>query len=126
MTECSISLPWPPTVNSSHKTFNGKRLAERTRKWRDEAGWMLKQQRPHKFKGEVEIVIYLRPPDRRRRDGDNIEKALNDLLKAHRVIKDDSLDIIGDSRRVRVDDINAPECCVVIRDRQVGIEGEVS
>jgi Holliday junction resolvase RusA-like endonuclease len=58
--------------------------------WLRDAGWALKAQRPERFAGRVAISIAAGPPDKRRRDLDNIAgKAVLDLLAAHGVIADD-------------------------------------
>lgn len=120
MTECSITLPFPVPLSSltGNSASSGRKMTERYKAWRKEAGWLLKQQRPHKFKGEVEICIEIRPPDKRKRDGDNLVKSVFDLLTAHCVIRDDNLSIIAKHSVERVDDIDAPECRIVIRDRE--------
>lgn len=120
MAECSISLPFPVPLSSltGNSATRGRRMTDRYVSWRKEAGWMLKQQRPHKFKGEVEIAVFVRPPDRRKRDGDNLWKSILDLLTDHKVIADDNLFIIAKHSMERVDDVDAPECRVVIRERE--------
>lgn len=89
-----LYLPFPPSVNSTHKTFNGKRLSEGYRKWRDAAGWEVKSQRVSAIPGEVEVRVQLVAPDKRKRDGDNLLKAVFDLLKNHRIIDDDNNGVV--------------------------------
>jgi Holliday junction resolvase RusA-like endonuclease len=58
-------------------------------------GWHLQAQRPKKHSGAVSIEIVLGPPSKnRRRDLDNHVKAVLDLLVAHQVLSDDSLDVV--------------------------------
>lgn len=88
-----IILPWPPSVNNLYVNAGHKRVrSPGYRKWQDEAGWRLKASRPQKFAEPVEITIELCPPDNRRMDADNRNKAVLDLLVAHGVIR-------GDDRR---------------------------
>jgi Holliday junction resolvase RusA-like endonuclease len=50
----------------------------------------LKAQRPDRIDGPVEVSIVAGHPDQRRRDADNLLKAVLDFLVAHQVISDDS------------------------------------
>ena len=91
-----ITLPYPVSVNGAFRKHNGAHLSEAYRNWRDEAGWMLKQQRPAKVAGPVAVLVELKAPDKRRRDVDNAGfKACLDLLVSHQIIQGD------DSRYVR-------------------------
>jgi len=92
--EQTFLLPFPPSVNNlfSHNKTTGKRfISDGYKKWRNEAGWSLKAQNPQKMKGPVRVRIIAVRPDKRRRDIDNITKAINDLLVAFEVIEDDCL-----------------------------------
>jgi Holliday junction resolvase RusA-like endonuclease len=91
--ETRIALPWPPSVNNLYINAGRKRVRSPAyRKWQEEAGWKLQASRPHKFDGAVEVTLDLCPPDNRRSDADNRNKAVLDLLVSHGVIK-------GDDRR---------------------------
>lgn len=95
----SITLPYPPSVNDTHDTYNGSRLSKKYRAWRDEAGWALKAQKPGKLLGEVSVTMFITPPDRRRRDADNLWKAGLDLLVKHKVIEDDNMSVIVENHQ---------------------------
>jgi Holliday junction resolvase RusA-like endonuclease len=58
--------------------------------WLEEAVLLLRAARV-RFGGPVKVSMFLSPPDRRRRDGDNLEKAIMDALVKAGVIRDDSL-----------------------------------
>jgi Holliday junction resolvase RusA-like endonuclease len=58
--------------------------------WLEEAILLLQAARV-RFDGPVKVGLFLSPPDRRRRDGDNLEKAIMDALVKAGVIRDDSL-----------------------------------
>jgi len=58
--------------------------------WLGEAILLLRATRV-RFDGPVKVSMFLSPPDRRRRDGDNLEKAVMDALVKAGVIQDDSL-----------------------------------
>jgi crossover junction endodeoxyribonuclease RusA len=86
-----VRLPWPPSVNHYWKARGNRRFISPTAKaWLDEAVLLLRTARV-RFDGPVKVNMLLSPPDRRRRDGDNLEKAVMDALVKAGVIKDDSL-----------------------------------
>jgi len=86
-----IRLPWPPSVNHYWKAHGNRRYISRTAKaWMDEAVLLLRAAGV-RFDKPVEVRMFLSPPDRRRRDGDNLEKAIMDSLVKAGVIRDDSL-----------------------------------
>lgn len=110
--EVRLALPWPPSVNNLYINASHRRVRSPAyRKWQDEAGWHLKAARPGKFTGPVSITLELCPPDRRRFDLDNKNKAVIDLLVAHGVIEGD------DSRYVKSTEArcveNSVHSCVV-------------
>jgi crossover junction endodeoxyribonuclease RusA len=86
-----VKLPWPPSVNHYWKARGIKRFISPVAKaWLDEAILLLRATRV-RFDGPVKVSLFLSPPDHRRRDGDNLEKAIMDSLVKAGVIKDDSL-----------------------------------
>jgi len=90
--EARILLPWPPSANNMFVNVRGRgrvKSADYT-KWRDDAGWLLKSQRPHKFTAPVLVTIELCSPNKRPFDIDNRNKGILDLLVEHQVIPDDS------------------------------------
>lgn len=106
-----IVLPFPPSVNTVFRKHNGKHLSAAYRAWRDEAGWMLKQQNPLPSPGLVAVTVELVAPDKRVRDADNRLKPVLDLLVTHGVIDgDDSLTV----RSVTARWIEAGNPCTVI------------
>jgi crossover junction endodeoxyribonuclease RusA len=99
-----VKLPWPPSVNHYWKARGGRRFISPTAKaWLDEAILLLRATRV-RFDGPVRVSMFLSPPDRRRRDGDNLEKAVMDALVKAGVIQDDSLRHVPEARRELVGD----------------------
>ncbi|HOB43673.1 MAG TPA: RusA family crossover junction endodeoxyribonuclease [Bacillota bacterium] len=91
-----LELPYPPSVNHYWKRARGKVfLSQAARDYRDEVcvTWLQYRQLFH-VRGfgnrKVELAIRIYPPDNRRRDIDNILKAVFDGLEVAGVIKDDS------------------------------------
>ncbi len=117
----TLVLPWPPTNNTywRHPTSKDKRgnvhvlhlVSEKGRAYREEAAWHIKQQLAKlRMLSKVPITSLVvvtgacYQPDRRRRDTDNLRKALFDTLTFAGVWQDDCL--VDDDRfyRVRQDD----------------------
>ena len=84
------TLPWPPSVNHYWAARGNTRyLSPRARAWHREA-WALLRAQGVRFGGEVAVYLMVYPPDRRRRDIDNILKAVLDALVHAGVLQDDS------------------------------------
>lgn len=97
MTQISMVLPWPPSVNMMWRTPRTGPLAGRTmlsedgRKYRRAvADAVLEHGRPKIGDARVALDIEVRMPDRRRRDLDNIPKAILDGLTHAGVWTDDN------------------------------------
>jgi crossover junction endodeoxyribonuclease RusA len=87
-----LTLPLPPSVNRLWRTGRGRlyRSAEYAA-WRNEAIWSIKlQARGASIAGPYSIAVEFQRPDRRRRDLDNLLKALSDALVDAGVLEDDS------------------------------------
>lgn len=94
-----LTLPFPPTVNTYYRSpdrgaLKGKHLiSEMGRKFKKNVYASVVQQYggiPKPVNVNVEVNIVLFPPDNRRRDLDNYNKALFDALTNARVWEDDS------------------------------------
>jgi crossover junction endodeoxyribonuclease RusA len=85
------ALPFPPTVNTYwRRVGNRTLLSERAREYRASVLSALALHRHPRLLGGVEVVITFHPPDRRKRDLDNLPKGLLDALKYAGVYADDS------------------------------------
>ena len=85
-------LPYPPSVNHYWTPFRGRIIVSRAgRAYRTEALTAIVQQGVPResFDGPVSVHLAVHPPDRRRRDLDNLAKALLDALVMAAVIEDD-------------------------------------
>lgn len=90
-----IELPYPPSVNH-YWLRHGKRtfIGPNGRRFRRAVALALLSLGRKPIRGKVEIWISVYPPDRRRRDLDNILKALLDALEHGGAYRDDS-QIVG-------------------------------
>lgn len=92
-TSLSIVLPYPPTANHIWKVARGRIiLTERGRMYRRAVAMSVLAQLglSKAIQCDLVMVIEAMPPDRRRRDIDNIQKATLDALTHAKVWKDDS------------------------------------
>ncbi len=87
----TISLPWPPSVNRMYRTFRGRMLISREgREYISLIDSIVSNLRIEKLLGRLEVVLAIYPPDRRKRDLDNLLKLTFDSLQKARVYMDDS------------------------------------
>ena len=118
MNTISFRLSWPPSVNHYYgRTRTGRiYLKDAGRLYRRKAALEFARLGWPRVNGGVSVHLVLVPPDRRRRDIDNLRKAIYDAVsdrKGHRgVIADDSL-IIEDSAAFA--DPGAGEVYITIR-----------
>ena len=87
-----LTLPWPPSVNTYWRNFDGRMIiSARGREYRETVGDQMTLQKMVKhFKGQLKVEIEAFRPDKRRRDLDNLLKATLDGLAHAGVYEDDS------------------------------------
>ena len=87
-----ITRPWPPSVNTYWRNFDGRMIiSARGREYRETVGDQMTLQKMVKhFKGQLKVEIEAFRPDKRRRDLDNLLKATLDGLAHAGVYEDDS------------------------------------
>lgn len=104
----NFTLPWPPSVNRMWRTISKGPLAGRTllseegREYRRQVNLQVTLQRitRRSLSGKLAVHITAYPPDRRRRDIDNLLKAVLDSLQHAEVIDDDGeIDVLSIARR---------------------------
>lgn len=87
----TLTLPYPPSVNRYWRHYQGRVLISKEgreyRKKVQQYCLITKKQKP--FTGFLKVKVQMWPPDRRRRDVDNIEKGLFDSLCKAGVYEDD-------------------------------------
>jgi Holliday junction resolvase RusA-like endonuclease len=103
-----LILPFPPSTNGLFAGKTRRYISPRYRNWKRIAGLALNQQDNTHFGNPVKEIISLQRPvkkdgEMKKWDVANFEKALNDLLVEHHVLRDDSL--IHDLHMRWVDDV---------------------
>lgn len=88
----SITLPYPPTVNKMWRNVQGRTLLSADgRKYRKAvADECMALGSPAMGNERLEVLVRVCPPDRRRRDLDNVLKGPLDALEKAGVYEDDS------------------------------------
>ena len=95
MARLEITLPWPPSVNHYWRHVGARTLISKAgRQYREDVGAAVLEARASGWDvpvlGRLAVTILVRPPDKRRRDLDNLLKAPLDALEAAGVYDDDS------------------------------------
>jgi Holliday junction resolvase RusA-like endonuclease len=88
----TLNLPIPPSVNRLWRV-SGRRVHRSARyvAWQRSAGWELQVQKPAPFPADATIGLNIRAGmTSKRRDIDNLAKAICDLMQAHGVIDNDA------------------------------------
>ena len=86
-----IELPYPPSINHYYRRVGPRTLISREgRRYRGEVASALAHLGLEPMDGPLEVRIDVFPPDRRRRDLDNVQKALIDAMEHAGVYHDDS------------------------------------
>ena len=97
----NVRLHWPPTVNTYYTVARGRKvLSTRGRHFKKNgAADLLEQNAPRDLMSRLEVNIDAYPPDRRKRDLDNIVKPLLDCLQDYGMFDDEQIDILKIRRR---------------------------
>lgn len=84
-----LEMPWPPSVNAYWRSVRGRNiLSAAGREYRQRA--MEAAAGLDTITGRLDVDLLVAPPDRRRRDLDNLPKAVLDALTHAGVYDDDS------------------------------------
>ncbi len=86
-----IELPYPPSANRLYRHAGHRTLISREgRRYRERVCAILAGLGLGAFRGPLHLQIEAFPPDRRRRDADNLQKCLLDSLQHAGLYADDS------------------------------------
>ena len=112
-----ITLPWPPSVNTYWRMFKNRMIiSEAGRKYRTAvAEQIFLQSRGKSTTGKLKVVIEAWRPDNRKRDLDNLLKAVLDSMGHAGLYIDDSLIVdlriywapeIGGMLKIKIEELN--------------------
>jgi len=86
-----LELPYPPSVNHYYRRVGPRTLISREgRRYREQVCAILRTLCVRPLEGPLEVRIDAYPPDRRRRDADNLLKSCLDALQHGGLYRDDS------------------------------------
>ena len=87
-----VVLPWPPSVNSCWRTVNGRTMVSKKGRIYKQAATraVLVAGANKHLPGRLRVKLTAYPPDRRRRDIDNLTKLALDSMQVAGVYLDDS------------------------------------
>lgn len=95
----TLELPYPPTVNTYWRRVGNRTvLSRKGRQYRKDVIAICFEKQIKPFAGPIVVDIAVNPPDRRKRDIDNLPKALLDALEHAGVYADD-----GDIQRLTIE-----------------------
>ena len=82
MSDFKLTLPWPPTVNTYWRHARGRHyISDKGEQYRKDIIHLIQQQHLDiNTLSRLKIIITANPPDKRRRDLDNLQKAVFDSL----------------------------------------------
>ena len=97
----NVKLPWPPSVNHYYAVVRGRKvLSKKGREYKTESAVeCLRQKAPRSLTQRLEVCIDAYPPDKRKRDLDNIVKPIFDALQDYGMFDDSQIDDFRVRRR---------------------------
>ncbi len=108
-----LDLPYPPTVNTYWRANGVRRfIAKRGVLFRSQVAEIVSEAQQGSIDGRLSVFVALYPPDKRKRDIDNVLKALLDALSHAGAYEDDSQ--IDRLEVMRHQVIKGGKCSVVI------------
>lgn len=100
-----IELPYPPSVNHYYlHTTTGVIISAKGKSYRRDVSLLLHRYRGHCGADKrLQVIVNVYPPDKRKRDLDNICKATLDALQHARIFADDNqIDVLIIARKNEV------------------------
>lgn len=86
-----IVVPWPPSLNNYWRFANGRAfLTKEAREYKKMIGYLSKSWKYDVLLDRIDLDIVVFPPDKRKRDLDNLTKILIDALEEAKLFIDDS------------------------------------
>ena len=86
-----LKLPYPPSVNHYWGQVGSKKfLGKKGKEFREAVFLCSLNARQGVLNGRLEVKVYLYPPDKRKRDIDNVLKSLLDAMEHASIYENDS------------------------------------
>lgn len=86
-----LKLPYPPSVNHYWGQVGSKKfLGKKGKEFRENVFICAVNARQGVLNGRLEVKVYLYPPDKRKRDIDNVLKSLLDAMEHASIYENDS------------------------------------
>lgn len=112
----TLTIPYPPSGNHAVKHGRNRHYStQEVRRYRSTIHMLAMQQRAcNRLQGPLQVVAEIRPPDRRRRDMDNVWKTVADALTHAGVWEDDFQ--IADLRLIRAEPVKGGQVDVMVEE----------
>ena len=87
-----LTLPWPPSVNLAYRTWNNKLVKTKVASaYFNQESLLIRSKGIQSFgESRIKVEVKCYPPDKKRRDLDNLGKVLIDTLENSGLFKNDS------------------------------------
>jgi len=110
-----VTLPWPPSINHYWRRVNNKTIISKAgRQYRTDVAAILMIGGVKPIAGRLDVTIEAYPPDRRKRDLDNLNKALLDAMQHGGAFADDGA--IDRLEIVRCEKCDGGKVCVHVKE----------
>jgi crossover junction endodeoxyribonuclease RusA len=87
----NLRLPWPPSGNRYWRNVLGRMIVSKeARAYKETVKKLVMAHRLHTLSGKIELSIHAYPPDRRKRDLDNLLKVVIDAMQDAGLYANDS------------------------------------
>lgn len=120
----NLTLPYPPTINHYYvRTKRGMAIGTVGLVYRSAVKAHVREAKCDTLTGALAVTIHAYPPDKRKRDIDNIQKCLLDALEKAHVYENDNQ--IKDLHTIMCEPCKGGKAVVAIRNIQQVIGGKI-
>ena len=119
-------LPYPPTINNYYvrSKYGAIFINQKGRSYRAAVQYNMRHEKP--IEGKIKLHIDVFPPDKKKRDMDNLNKCLLDSLQNTGVIKDDyDIDQLSMTRRDVIQGGKSQALSTIVPSNSYGLSEEL-